>query len=387
MYESMVFFLRSNSLISKDQFGFLARRSTCTQLLITLNELTLLTEIRSKIDSVYIDFAKVFDSISHRKLLYKVECYGFNPLLVRWLSSFVMNRSQQVYIGQLLSSSLPVTSGVPQGSVLGPLLFLIYINDLLDCLVPPVQAKIFADDTKLYASYSSSPLSLSLSNFCMWTETWQLNIAIQKCSVISFRHNSASNSYSLGGVLLKRVFDICDLGVHITSDFKPSLHCSSIAAKAFQRCSLLLKGLQTLNISTLCRVFISYVRPLLENNTPVWNPWLIQDITCVESVQRFFTRALFIRVKLPTMSYTDRLANLGLHSLEYSRVYFDLIMRFKIVKNLVDLETSAFFRINLSPYSTRGNSIKLSPLSSPHHNFRSNFFSIRVIHIWNSLPD
>ena len=114
VYESMVFFLRSNSLISKDQFGFLARRSTCTQLLITLNVCTLLTDIRSKIDSVYIDFAKAFDSISHRKLLYKVECYGFTPLLVRWLSSFLMNHSQQVYIGQSLSSSLPVTSGVPQ---------------------------------------------------------------------------------------------------------------------------------------------------------------------------------------------------------------------------------------------------------------------------------
>ena len=111
VYESMVFFLRSNSLISKDQFGFLARRSTCTQLLITLNEWTLHTDICSKIDSVYIDFAKAFDSISHRKLLYKVECYGFTPHLVRWLSSFLMNRFQQVYIDQFLSSSLHVTSG------------------------------------------------------------------------------------------------------------------------------------------------------------------------------------------------------------------------------------------------------------------------------------
>ena len=92
---------------------------------------------------------------------------------------------------------------------------------------------------------------------------------------VSMRHNFESNSYSLGGVLLNRGFDICDLGIHITSDFKPSVYCSSIAAKAFQRCSLLLKGLQTLNISTLCRVFISYVRPILEYNTPVWNPWLI----------------------------------------------------------------------------------------------------------------
>ena len=230
---------------------------------------------------MYIDFAKAFDSISHRKLLYKAECYGFTPLLVRWLSSFLMNRFQQVYIGSLYLLPYTCYRGVPQGSVLGPLLFLIYINDLPDCLVPPVQAKIFADDTKLYATHSSdssSPLLLSLSKFCMWSETWQLNIAFQKCSVISFGHNSASNSYSLGGVLLNTVFDICDLGVHITSDYKPSLHCASIAEKAFQRCSLLLKGLQTLNISMLCQVFISYVRPILEYNTPVWNPWLIQDI-------------------------------------------------------------------------------------------------------------
>ena len=228
------------------------------------------------------------------------------------------------------------------------LLFLIDINDLPDCLVPPVQAKVFADDTKLYVAHSSdslSPLSLSLSNFCTWFQSWQLNIAFQKCSVISFGHNSANNFYSLGGVLLSRVYHICDLGVHITSDFKSSLHCASIA-KAFQRCSLPLKGRHTLDISTLCQVYISYVRPIREYNSPVWNPWLLQDIRCVERVQHFFNRAIFKRVKLPTMSYADHLLHLDFHSLEYRRVFLDLLMCFKIVKNLVNHDASAFVHIN-----------------------------------------
>ena len=180
--------------------------------------------------------------------------------------------------------------------------------------------------------------------------------------------------------MLRRVYHICDLGVHITSDFKSSLHCAFIA-KAFQKCSLVF----ILDISRLCQVYISYVRPILEYNSPVWNPWLLQDIRCVERVQHFFNRAIFKRVKLPTMSYADHLLHLDFHSLEYRRVF--LLMCFKIVKNVVDHDASAFVHINLSPYGTKGNSIKLSPVSTPRHNFRSNFFSVQIINIWNSLPD
>ena len=125
----------------------------------------------------------------------------------------------------------------------------------LDCLVPPVQAKIFADDTKLYVAHccdSISPLSLSLSNFCIWSQFWQLNIAL--CNLLDITLPTILIPW-----VVNRVYDIGDLGVHITSDFKSSLRCASIAAKASQKCSLLLKGLHTLDISTLCRVYISYI--------------------------------------------------------------------------------------------------------------------------------
>ena len=130
------------------------------------------------------------------------------------------------------------------------------------------------------------------------------------------------------------------LGVYVSSDFKPGIHCSSIAAKAYSRCSLLLKGFHTSDVSILLRVFKTYVRPLLEFNTPVWNPWLFKDIEHIEGVQCYFTREIYKRARLPRMDYASRLANLNLSSLEYRRVYFDLmsrnyghqcITRFKIV--------------------------------------------------------
>ena len=288
-------------------------------------------------------------------------------------------------IGSNLSTPLPVISGVPQGSVLGPLLFLIYINDLPDCLSSPVKAKIFADDTKIYFHHSSgdtSPFVSSLSAFCDWSSNWQLNIALQKCNVISFgRQISPDTPYSLCGVTLEHVSYLRDLGVYVSSDLKPGIHCSYIAAKAYSRCSLLLRGFQTSDVSILLRVFKTYVRPLLEFNTPVWNPWLFKDIEHIEGVQRFFTRAICKRARLPRMDYVSRLENLDLSSLEYRRVYFDLTMCYIIVNKLLDIDAAEMFTVSSNVLSTQGNSYRLQSITIPRHDFRLYFFTSRVVPI------
>ena len=179
----------------------------------------------------------------------------------------------------------------------------------------------------------------------------------------------------------------CNLGVFLSSDLKFHIHCSAIAAKAHHRCALLLKGFHSNDVSILLQLFTTYVRPLLESNTQVWNPWLHQDIHSIEKDQRFFTRAVCRRAKLSYMDYGTRLRNLNLQSLEYRRVFFDLVMCYKIVFHLVDVDVSDFFVINSHVHFTRVNHFKLKSRLLPHHNFRLNFFSERVIPIWNSLPN
>ena len=129
-----------------------------------------------------------------------------------------------------------------------------------------------------------------------------------------------------------------------------------------------------------------YVRPLLESNTQVWNPWFHKDIQCIERVQRFFTRAILKRAGIPYMDYDDRLANLGLQSLEYRRVFYDLVMCYKIYNNLVDLPFESFFPKPARSYSIRGHPCILRSNHLPHHAFRAHFFTERVIPIWNHLP-
>ena len=191
--------------------------------------------------------------------------------------------------------------------------------------------------TKLYFGYTDNQIPILFMV--------PKSVAYTKCSVISFGSHGyePTSLYSLSGIPLQFVSSITDLGVCLNSDLMPTMHCSNIAAMAFNRSCLLLKSFHSNDVSLLVRLYKVYVRPLLESNTQVWNPWLHKDIHCIERVQRFFTRAIFKRAGISYMDYVDRLANLGLQSLEYRRVFYDLVMCYKIYNNLVDLPFESFF--------------------------------------------
>jgi ribonuclease P/MRP protein subunit RPP40 len=154
--------------------------------------------IKSKhgVDVVYLDFAKAFDSVVHSKLIVKLRSYGVSDLILRWIDAFLSHRSQYVRIDSCVSGLCNVISGVPQGSVLGPALFIVYVNDITDCIASNVTVKLFADDTKLYSVITEdddncAQLQHSLDLIATWAEHWQLKLSPKKCVVMHI-HIAAS---------------------------------------------------------------------------------------------------------------------------------------------------------------------------------------------------
>jgi len=255
---SMISFLRANNLISSEQHGFLSRRSTVTQLLETVFDWYSAINDKKCVDVLMIDFLKAFDSCSHPKFLAKLSKYGIDGCLLIWIQNYLSDRTQSVQVGLCRSRVCPVVSGVPQGSVLGPLLFLLYINDLSSTL-SYVSCKLYADDAKLYSSFDRSdeifPLDTALIDLLKWSNIWQLPIAVSKCNVLHIGYSNPRNFYALGARLLEPVDVIRDLGVQLSSNLSFSAHCSLSALRASRVAHMLLRAFKGRFPLTLVRAF------------------------------------------------------------------------------------------------------------------------------------
>ena len=390
--DSFLVYLRRNNLITDEQFGFLSRRSVGLQLLSALGDWVGALDAKKRVDVMYIDFAKAFDSVSHPKLLAKLQSYGVGYELYNWLANFLTPRRQRVVVNNCFSDYVEVVSGVPQGSVLGPLLFLLYVNDLPDIFrTKGSVCKLFADDAKAYqvieTAADSERFSESLADFCDWSEEWQLNIALQKCSVLSLgrKVEGMDAKCELNGSVIQSVDMVRDLGILVDDNLSFSAHCSDVASRAHARVAMIFRAFQASDMSVLLRAYTTYVRPLLEFETFVWSPHYVKDITSLEKVQGTFTRRLYHRCSFPHVADVVRLSELRLEPLEKRRHRNDLIMCFKILRGLVDLDSASLFQLR-SDSCTRGNALKLR-----HAKFRLDtakyFFSNRVFQAWNALPN
>ena len=378
-------YLRNHNVINKQQHGFLKRRSTVTNLLESFNDWTIALRNNNRISVVYIDYTKAFDTVSHIKLFQKLIAYGVTGNLLKWIVCFLTDRKQKTRVGESLSDVIHLKSGVVQGSCLGPLLFLLFINDVTAVLGCNITCKLYADDVKLYSvintSQDAAAFQNSLNRLSEWSERWQLQISTTKCANMNLTRSSSDNFvFSLGDAKLPVVTSVKDLGVTVDSNLKYNHHISNIVAQAKRRAGLLFKCFRTRNAETMARAFKVYIRPLLEYASNIWSPIQTGLIEQIESVQRQFTKRID---NLQSLSYPERLVELNLESLELRRVRADLITIYKLMFGLLDSNDSFFVVRRTS--TTRGHPYKIM-LEHCDINIRRQFLSQRITNVWNSLP-
>ena len=288
--------LVENNLLSNDQFGFCSGRSCVTQLLVTLSSWMESTDNSTPVDAIYLDFSKAFDTVPHKIFMSKLKSY-ITGNVFNWIQNFLTNREQYVSINDTISSKLNVTSGVPQGSVLGPTLFIYYINDLPE--VTSMNIKIFADDTKVFNEIKSisdcNDLQKSIDDMFMWTKKWLLQFNKSKCKVLHLGKNNPQHDYFIGDVnqikLLKTQSEK-DLGVYIDPLLNFNSHISEVTKKARRMANLIMRTITLKNIDIMLPLYKTLIRPIIEYGNCVWYPYKRKDIDMIESVQRNFTKCI-----------------------------------------------------------------------------------------------
>jgi hypothetical protein len=388
-------YLLSNNLLNSSQHGFLPRRSCLTNLLSFFETLTDVVDQRLCADVAYLDFSRAFDIIPHKRLLLKLHCLGIKGKLHGLISSFLQERKQRVTIRQAQSSWSPVLSGVPQGTVLGPLLFLVYVNDL-DGVVFSSKLLKFADDVKVLSIFDPhtvsrlySPLNDDLYRISKWCEQWCLKLNTEKCTCM---HIGVTNPclpvcMSDNNVTLSTASSLKDLGVWISCDLKPSIQCLKAASKSHRMLSIIKLCFKHLDAPTLVKLYKAFVRPIIDYCSVAWCPYYMKDIDELEKVQRRMSRML---PHLKQMTYEERLAHLRLSSLKLRRLRYDLISVFNILNNCMNLDSNLFFTYQNSvsresSVSTRGSEGKLH-VKYARLELRRSWFSQRVVPFWNALP-
>ena len=362
-------------LLSGKQHGFMKGRSCLSNLLESIDAVNDLLAEGGCADILYFDFSKAFDSVPHHRLLIKLKNFGIPEDIIDIIENFLVGRSMRVKVGDEFSEIKFILSGVPQGSVLGPLLFLLFVNDLPEGIKNII--KLFADDVKMIVNpiYNISADLLLLES---WESNWCLKFNVDKCMVMQIGSGNPKNQYLFGGVPLRSVDSEKDLGVVFNSAFKFDDHVRKCIAKANGTIAWLTRNIISRETSVMLGLYKSLVKPHIEYCSQAWAPmarhgnWSL--ILELEGVQRSFTRMID---GLGLMTYRERLDNLKLTTLLERRVRGDLIEMFKIQEGFVDYGSDLFGRAGRT----------VSAKSKPHRfsTKEPDFFAQRVRY-WNSLP-
>ena len=401
---------RCHHLINDKQHGFLRGKSCTTQMVPFANDLSLALNDSTRTDVVYFDFSKAFDSVNHDIVLYKLKNnFKINGLLLKLFTDYLRDRRQCVVIGGSKSAYRTVASGVPQGSILGPLLFVLFINDMHENINPGTKMALYADDTKIYREikcYNDHViLQQDIDALFQWSLVNKMAFNPQKCKVLPVTLGSPfywqvslpfleKFPYCLGDVCLDHVDYEKDLGVIVTGRLSWTKQCETLRSRASSRLGLLRRTCHFVKNPQQRRVlYLALVRSQFEHCSVVWGPSSNTIFARLESIQRRAVRWILSEPyrNYDELSYLTKLRTLDLLPIEFKFVHTDLSLFHKIIHRFVNIQLPYYLR-QITPDD-------LTRLRSDHRDtaqiicdceerldvLKNSYFNRTYIY-WNSLP-
>ena len=392
--DSIVHHLETNNLLNSSQHGFRPGRSCTTNLLEFLEVVTTKIDEGKSMDLLYLDFTQAFDKVPRKRLIMKLKAHGIQGKILQWIVDWFSCRKQRVVLNGEVSDWEESKSGVPQGSLLGPVCFTVYNNDIDEAVINIDVAKKFADDGKgahaINGPNDQMVLQQSIDNLDEWCLKWGMSFNTSKCKIIHVGRNNPNYDYTLNSEILQTSDTEKDIGFNIHSSLKPSTHCNIVAKKAQTTLSLISRNFHYRDKKTFVNLYCQHVRPILEYASPVWSPWLECDKKVVEDVQKRMVRMIS---GLSGQTYEEKLKEIGLHSLEYRRDKADMVQVFKMLKGIDNVDYSNWFETYGDVGSNNRPNTRLSnePMNIIQQrcngDIRKHFFSMRVVPKWNNLPN
>ena len=378
-------YLETNTVLSDKQFGFRKGRSTTNNLISFYSRvIDIIQERDGWADCIYLDLKKAFDKVPHKRLVWKLRKEGgVGGKLLAWMEDFLKDREMRTVIRDEPSTFKRVYSGVPQGSVLAPVMFAIYINDIAEDLES--YTSLFADDAKILKRVKKREdcdlLQEDLNKIYKWSKKWKMEFNARKCSVLEFgkSKNRPVGAYKLGEEIIQRRNTEKDLGVIVMDDMSPRRHVNKIVGETYNLLKNIRVAFSYIDEDMMKKIIVTMIRPRLEYAAVVWSPNLKKDIKQLERIQRAATKMV---PSLENLPYEDRLLKLGLKSLEQRRTRGDLIAMFRLIEGIDKYDRDDL--IVRDEGTTRGHRKKLKK-GTCRRDVKKYSFPHRITDTWNAL--